>query len=189
MKERSLVKKASPCDDNLHNGGPQTLAEARSQGASMCPHYAECKSGIMHPKTGVQCVMQFGIQVARFVAEKEHRGGNVETEMGFLRDQLPRPKGGFLDSTDRVEFVTLTDRAEILAAVERFAREVLYGPEGTTDPRLKVGGTFGDVVAASTTPEGHIDLRAMDQLEGRFGSNGGRGCDVSSGPCSCGAWH
>jgi hypothetical protein len=21
------------------------------------------------------------------------------------------------------------------------------------------------------------------------GSNGGRRCDVSSGPCSCGAWH
>lgn len=34
-----------------------------------------------------------------------------------------------------------------------------------------------------------LDLRLMEEHEGVYGSNGGRRCDVSSGPCACGAWH
>jgi len=34
-----------------------------------------------------------------------------------------------------------------------------------------------------------LDLVLMDAHEGLMGRNGGRGCDVERGPCSCGAWH
>ncbi len=34
-----------------------------------------------------------------------------------------------------------------------------------------------------------LDLGLMQAHEGLQGRNGGRGCDVSRGPCSCGAWH
>jgi len=34
-----------------------------------------------------------------------------------------------------------------------------------------------------------LSLAAMQTHEGRFGYNGGQGCDVLEGPCSCGAWH
>ena len=38
--------------------------------------------------------------------------------------------------------------------------------------------------------DGMLDLRLIDaHSDGSLGSNGGRNCDVSSGPCSCGAWH
>ncbi len=38
---------------------------------------------------------------------------------------------------------------------------------------------------------GAIDLGLMDAHTqyASQGTNGGRGCDVSSGPCACGAWH
>lgn len=38
---------------------------------------------------------------------------------------------------------------------------------------------------------GAIDLGVMDAHEtyASQGTNGGRSCDVRSGPCSCGAWH
>lgn len=36
---------------------------------------------------------------------------------------------------------------------------------------------------------GAIDLAAMQAHEGLQGNNGGKGCDVRSGPCACGAWH
>tara|TARA_Y100000310_G_scaffold94631_1_gene92387 strand:- start:2697 stop:2990 length:294 start_codon:yes stop_codon:yes gene_type:complete len=89
--------------------------------------------------------------------------------------------------------VWLIPGGDILARIEKRARNMLYGPEGSTDPRLDVGGDFNSVVAHSTRNEPGVgpvvDLGAMDALEGRFGSNGGRGCDVRSGPCSCGAWH
>ena len=52
-----------------------------------------------------------------------------------------------------------------------------------------VGSRFEDVVAYAMTTEGYIDLQKLERLEGRFGYNGGRGCDVLTGLCSCGAWH
>ena len=36
---------------------------------------------------------------------------------------------------------------------------------------------------------GVMDLSIMEAHEGLLGSNGGVGCDVTSGPCACGAWH
>ena len=52
-----------------------------------------------------------------------------------------------------------------------------------------VGSTFNDVVRYATTSDGALDLQRMQKLEGRYGTNGGRECDVQEGPCSCGAWH
>ena len=37
--------------------------------------------------------------------------------------------------------------------------------------------------------DGAMDLEVLDAHEGIHGYNGGVGCDVSSGPCSCGAFH
>ncbi|MBI1968395.1 hypothetical protein HYS49_00650 [Candidatus Woesearchaeota archaeon] len=51
-----------------------------------------------------------------------------------------------------------------------------------------VGPSFEEVVKYATT-DGTIDIGKLEELEGRYGYNGGRGCDVKSGPCSCGAWH
>lgn len=36
---------------------------------------------------------------------------------------------------------------------------------------------------------GAIDMSVWEAHEGSQGRNGGRGCDVSHGPCACGAWH
>ena len=34
-----------------------------------------------------------------------------------------------------------------------------------------------------------IDLKKLEEREGDYGYNGGIGCDMLDGPCSCGAWH
>ena len=39
------------------------------------------------------------------------------------------------------------------------------------------------------TINGAVDMSIMQTHEGLHGSNGGVKCDVSNGPCSCGAWH
>ncbi|MBR9702987.1 hypothetical protein GOV10_03050 [Candidatus Woesearchaeota archaeon] len=57
------------------------------------------------------------------------------------------------------------------------------------NPRDEVGPTFEDVVKYTLTEDGSINLAKMQELEGRYGYNGGQGCDVQYGPCSCGAWH
>ncbi len=50
--------------------------------------------------------------------------------------------------------------------------------------------SFEELVKSSTDPQtGHVDLQVLQSYEGSCGSNGGVGCDVTVGPCSCGAWH
>lgn len=48
--------------------------------------------------------------------------------------------------------------------------------------------TFDDLVRYSSRENG-VDISKMQEFSGKFGYNGGIGCDVISGPCSCGAWH
>lgn len=37
--------------------------------------------------------------------------------------------------------------------------------------------------------QGAIDISVMEAHEGLVGHNAGKGCDVLSGPCSCGSTH
>jgi hypothetical protein len=47
--------------------------------------------------------------------------------------------------------------------------------------------TFAQLKDEATTPAGIDTLAIEGRRTGR--SNGGIACDVSSGPCACGAWH
>ena len=44
-------------------------------------------------------------------------------------------------------------------------------------------------ISQAMTEDGVLDLRKLQEIEGLYGYNGGQGCDVLEGPCSCGAWH
>ena len=62
------------------------------------------------------------------------------------------------------------------------------------DGEKPVERTFTELLQGATvhspTGEVAIDIRRIDSLEGSCGRNrSGRGCDVTSGACSCGAWH
>ncbi len=45
-----------------------------------------------------------------------------------------------------------------------------------------------DGLIACCTMDGVLDTRLMDAHEGLAAGHGSR-CDVSRGPCACGAWH
>lgn len=49
---------------------------------------------------------------------------------------------------------------------------------------------FGELQACCFVG-GALDLSVMDAHEryASVGTNGGQTCDVTEGPCSCGAWH
>ena len=51
-----------------------------------------------------------------------------------------------------------------------------------------VGADFKEVMEYIKV-DGAYDLRKLQELEGRYGYNGGKPCDVLRGPCSCGGWH
>lgn len=187
-RERELVLNAVFCDTNLYLDGPKTVAEAKAQGRSLCPHYEECNEsgGFLHPETGHQCAMNMGLQVAQFSIKEGH---SIVREMNDFEKENICPKRGWVFSSDRKHFEIAPpfSRAH-LGLIEKFAY-IALGLEPPEKLSTMVGPNFRDVVRYAATPEGAIDLAKMQELEGRFGSNGGHGCDVRKGPCSCGAWH
>lgn len=48
--------------------------------------------------------------------------------------------------------------------------------------------TYDELITQCTDKDGVLDVMAIDELPA-VGTNGGKKCDVTSGPCSCGAWH
>ncbi len=187
MKNHLFILEASPCDINLYPDGPKSLSEAKQLGRQLCPFSEKCGKKL-NLITGFQCVMYFGTQVAQHCINNRH---SIETEMKDFKKEFLSfiAHRGFVYSPDRKEFTIITDRKEAFEKIKEFAKMVLESTDiFQKNPRFQVGPKFKDVLAHAITKEG-IDLRKIDELEGRFGENGGRGCDVTSGPCSCGAWH
>lgn len=65
---------------------------------------------------------------------------------------------------------------------------VKFPPGGKKEDKSgKKTRTFNELMQ-SAMKDGAIDLSIIDNAPA-VGYNGGRKCDVTSGPCSCGAWH
>lgn len=191
MRERKLITYGSFCDTNLYQDGAQTVAEAKEKGRDLCPNYEKCKAGFLETHA---CIMIYGLQVAR----ESLKSGSVAAEMRKFRRSHFVPRDGWVYSLDRKEFTVLPGGEQTNLLVEQFAHVTLGDAklplsDQADNPRIRVGDRFEDVVAYATRIDPRhglvVDLRRIDELEGRFGYNGGRGCDVISGPCSCGAWH
>lgn len=184
MRERRLVLEGSFCNMNLYADGPKTYEEANRLGYQLCPRANICK------KDGLGnhgCVMITGLEVARHTL----RGRSTMTEemIDFKRGHF-KPSEGWIVSLDRKSIHIVPEGRGTTSLIERFAHIALDDNHPSTKEELRaVGPDFEDVIAHASTREGAIDLMKVQELEGRFGSNGGRGCDVLSGPCSCGAWH
>jgi len=185
MRERRLVLEGLFCNINLRADGPKTYTEAARLGDQPCPHAAECsKNGLGDHG----CIMITGLEIARNVL-RDHT--TVVTEMADFRHEHWEPSAGWFYSQDGKSLETIPEGEASTALIERFAHISLDDEHASTkeDLRTEVGPRFEDVVAYAMTRDGTVDLAKMQELEGRFGSNGGQGCDVRSGPCSCGAWH
>lgn len=48
--------------------------------------------------------------------------------------------------------------------------------------------TFNDVLKDAVNEDGSISASKLEG-DGSLGYNGGIACDVTEGPCACGAWH
>lgn len=187
-RERELIFNSVFCDTNLFLNGPMAVIKAKEIGLSPCPHFDECnKDGFLHPVHGHQCAMNMGLQVAQLALKEGH---GIGREMADFQKENIRPEKGWVFSSDREHFeIAPSGTRAHLGLIEKFAY-IALGLEPPEKLASMVGSDFQDVLAYATTPDNlAIDLSKMEELEGRFGSNAGRGCDVRSGPCSCGAWH
>lgn len=174
----------NPCITDFHDTGPSTLEEARARGEDRCPRYRQCwepGEGDLHPQDGYQCLLHFGHQAVRMMHEDRTR---ISEQVAKFRALHPTPAKGFLWSPDRKVFEVVTDFDEAVAKVQEFAIAIMTGP-----PRAHVGASFDEAIEHAKTPDGAISLTKLQELEGRFGYNGGRPCDTLEGPCSCGATH
>ena len=194
-RSRELLDRATVCEDikALTDPSITTVGQARAAPKSRCPVFERC----MHRDEfiggkGLNCIVRSGQEIARYSVQP---GESLDGEMKLFAEEAPIERlNGYYDpySEGGVDEV-ITDRDEILKRVRTWA-EVLRGEGEAVSEPMSASGERRDFLslrAAATTPEGGIDLAKLEALgEGRpVGSNGGVPCDVTSGPCSCGAFH
>lgn len=191
MSFHQLISQRSFCDTNLYSGDVKTLADVLGVEFS-CPNLVNCKKSGYIGKDGHQCVMLMASHVARFTIDDET---SVEQEMEDLKKSFRLgdafPLNGWIYSEDGINFMDNLSRDDAIEKIEETARMLLSKKtEKEKAPDSSIGSSFSNVVSSATDPKtGIIDLSQIDRFEGRCGTNGGRGCDVTNGPCSCGAWH
>jgi hypothetical protein len=192
MRERRLVMDGSVCEDaySYQDAGVRTAADARARGKQRCPYFQECMGSRALDTRNIRCAARFGQEVAKFVLTDDT---SVDAEMADFRKQAWQERhNGFIDPYEDPD-VIIIDRDEAALSVEGWAKTILYGPAGDSgatapspEPALP---SFTELVASATTEEG-IDTAKIEAAGRRSTkTNGGVRCDVSSGPCSCGAWH
>lgn len=170
--EQQMILTTRCCDINILGTDGTCL---KRQNCS--PH---CRSREM-----LVCGVYFALQVAQNALKERH---SVDTEINDF-------KNAFFDSdTGGIFLPTLTDFEVIRNTTLMFQKitEIAKIIIGEHDP-VTSSRTFGDLIATASakTPNSNIiDIRVIEALEGSCGHNkSGRGCDVTSGACSCGAWH
>ncbi len=91
----------------------------------------------------------------------------------------------------KIQDLLIKEYGTVDAAIEKF-EAVTANITKYWEPEKKErkDSSFEGLIQHAMTKDG-IDLRKIEAQEGRYGRNGGRGCDVGpgGGPCSCGAWH
>jgi hypothetical protein len=132
MREQKLVMDGSVCEDahSYEDPNVRTANDARAKGKKRCPVFEECMHRNMLDRRRIRCAAIFGQHVARYAMED---GTSVEVEMeAFRKDAFSSGNSvanfGFIDPYEDPDSV-ITDHAEATAAVERWAKTVLYVPE------------------------------------------------------------
>lgn len=176
MDPRKILT-AQCCGVNVLSSG-DISQQACPRNRDKCSPY--CKSAEM-----LMCGVYYALQIAQYAVKERH---SVDTEMCDFRVAfIGSDTGGVFFPTEQ-GYEVIRDTTLMFQKIAETAKKIIGDYEPVTSSR-----TFGDLVdlCSERTPAGIvIDTRAMDALEGSCGTNkSGRGCDVTRGPCSCGAWH
>lgn len=184
MRQKQLVLSSSPCDLNFHDETIQTIADVKE---TICPFLKQRCEKELSGSDGLDCIMLRALHVVQNAIKENH---SIKREMKDFREFFATHEAvkGFAYSSDRESFEIITGKEEALRLIQEFAHTIMGEDNKTKTEASNVGNSFEDVINHAINPEG-IDLEKISKLKGRFGTNGGRGCDVNSGPCSCGAWH
>lgn len=178
MKREEVLKIQNCCDLNILT--PENITRTR------CPLSASGCHVKKFTKELLVCGTDLGLDVARNTILENT---SVASEIKDLRGAImsSNTSGIFFPTKDGVK--KTKSMSEVLTTIAEIATCIL-----DKDIEKPVERTFTELLQSATvrssTGEPVIDLRKIDALEGSCGHNrSGRGCDVTSGPCSCGAWH
>lgn len=107
----------------------------------------------------------------------------------FLRAQeIGRLASDMETNSEKIYSLLIEEFGSVDSAMEKFETVTAAITKNWEPEDERKDSSFEGLLQHVSTKEG-IDLRKMEKEEGRYGSNGGRGCDTRNGPCSCGAWH
>ena len=116
-RELRLVQQGSPCDNNYFDRSLLTITQARQIGRNPCPNYTICRQPLGDCSL---CSLRYGAEVAKYVMQ----GGDLRTEL-LEFSQVPHIVEEYWNSVNRRDFKLIKGKAQVIRAVEGFARIVL----------------------------------------------------------------
>lgn len=127
MRDLQLINDASVCQDAhwLQDPSVRTRAQANDSGHQNCPLFDRCSTGTMLGQGKLGCIPRHAQDVARYAAKARIA---VASEMSDFRNAPVFDVRGFIDPYDDPDKL-VTDKDEILTAVERWANLIVGQPE------------------------------------------------------------
>lgn len=191
IREARLINDGSVCENAHAYEDPSvtTAAQANAKGRQRCPLWDPCASGNLQRRDRMLCTASVGQVMARAILE----GSSIEAEVEELQASPFLKPGSFRyidpyseNPTENAE----TDTEKGKSMIVGWAETILYGPNGQLNPST-TEEQLPDFLSLSRSAmrEGGVDLLVINDAVSNSQSNGGISCDVSIGPCSCGAWH
>ena len=114
-RERELILKGSPCNVDYFDRDLLTVQQVIESGQNYrCINLSQCQ------RDDNTCALQLGLQIAQYVVQ----GNSLEKEMKDFAE-APFIEKEFWNSVDGKEFKVMQGKAEMLRAVEGFARVIL----------------------------------------------------------------
>jgi hypothetical protein len=138
-------------------------------------------------------ISEFGTSGGEYMSFQQHLDNYPDREelKIFLRAQeIGRMSKSDNFDPEKVQKLLTEEFGSTDAAIEKFETVTRNITKNWEPERERKDSSFDGLMQHAST-KGGIDLRKIENQEGRYGYNGGRGCDVGpgGGPCSCGAWH
>jgi len=154
MREKRLIKEASPCDTDFTDKSVQTVSDARAKGRVLCPNHAVCKE--RNVRETLNCSRQIAQQFAVHVLDNSNPFHEaLQEEVHDLINELPRGKI-WVFRDEQWQVVDITNNA--INDIIQFALVMIDRQEDERRPFTKDGMKVPEMGPSDAMHNAMLDL-------------------------------
>ena len=135
MRQKSLIKEASPCDTDYTDRGIQTIADAKAKGRVVCQNFLQCQKRNVTEE--IQCCRQVAQQMAGYILD--HKESFNEAVKNEREEYLQYgPEGKFWVFRDN-NWQVVEGKKNVIDDIVEFAKVIIDLQPGERRPFTQDG--------------------------------------------------